>query len=248
MRVAALYDIHGNLPALDAVLKDVAGADVEEIIIGGDVVPGPMPRETLARLLEIGTPIQFIHGNGELGVLAVREGRDPGVPEQVRPSLEWNAQQIEPHQWEAMERWPATLRVDVSGFGDVLFCHATPRNATEIFIVSTAEKQLLPIFDAVGASLVVCGHTHMQFDRRIGRTRVVNAGSVGMPIGEPGAHWLLIGTDIELRRTPYDVAEAAATIRKTDFPAAAFFADQHVSKVPSTAGMLAFYSRSELRS
>jgi hypothetical protein len=78
MRVAALYDIHGNLPALEAVLQDVRQADVDQIVVGGDVVPGPMPRETLGRLLDLGLPTHFIYGNGELAILAQMEGARTG--------------------------------------------------------------------------------------------------------------------------------------------------------------------------
>ena len=74
MRVAAVYDIHGNLPALEAVLEDIRQANVDQIVVGGDVVPGPMPRETLGRLLDLDLPTHFIHGNGELAILAQMAG------------------------------------------------------------------------------------------------------------------------------------------------------------------------------
>lgn len=70
MRVATLYDIHGNLPALEAVLQDIQQANVDQIVVGGDVVPGPMPRETLQMLLDLDRPVHFIQGNGELAILA----------------------------------------------------------------------------------------------------------------------------------------------------------------------------------
>ncbi|MFL5520719.1 MAG: metallophosphoesterase family protein, partial [Gemmatimonadales bacterium] len=82
MRVAALYDIHGNLPALEAVLAEARHAGVDEIIVGGDVVPGPMPRETLAALLELDVPVRFIRGNGDREVAALMAGGEPtNVPE-----------------------------------------------------------------------------------------------------------------------------------------------------------------------
>ena len=84
--------------------------------------------------------------------------------------------------------------VEIDGLGTVLFCHATPRNEIDIFTRLTPEERLLPVFAGVDASVVVCGHTHMQFDRMVGRLRVVNAGSVGMPFGTTGADWLLLGT------------------------------------------------------
>ena len=91
----------------------------------------------------------------------------------------------------------------------MLFCHATPRNDNEIFTRLTPEEHLLPIFARLNADIVVLGHTHMQFDRMVGTVRVVNAGSVGMSFGEPGADWLLLGPDVQLRHTRYDLAKAA---------------------------------------
>ena len=133
------------------------------------------------------------------------------------------------------------------GLGDVLFCHATPRNDTEIFTRLTPEERLLPVFQDVEASLVVCGHTHMQFDRRVGRLRVVNAGSVGMPFQAPGAYWLLLGPDIELRRTPYDLEDAARRIRATAYPQAEDFAANNVLTTPSETDTLQAFGRAELK-
>ena len=142
--------------------------------------------------------------------------------------------------------WPMTLRVDVGGLGSVLFCHATPRNEDECFTRLTPEDRLLPVFDGLGASVVVCGHTHMQFDRMVGSTRVVNAGSIGMPFGEPGADWLLLGPDVQLRHTNYDLAKAAERIRATAFPWPEDFAAQYVLQPPSAAGMLDVFTRASI--
>jgi hypothetical protein len=95
-----------------------------------------------------------------------------------------------------------SLRVEIDDLGPVLFCHATPRDDNEIFTRLTPEEILLPIFEGQDARLIVCGHTHMQFDRMIGKVRVLNAGSVGMPFGEPGAYWLLLEPDVQLQHTP----------------------------------------------
>src|SRR5256885_2532961 len=142
-----------------------------------------MPRETLARLRDLDVPLHFIRGNGDRVVVAYMNGHDPlEVPERFRDIIVWNAAQLGREDEQLVAGWPLTLRLEVRGLGDVLFCHATPRNDTEIFTRLTADDRLVPIFDAVNAAVVVCGHTHMQFDRTIGRTRVVNAGSVWMPI------------------------------------------------------------------
>lgn len=248
MRVAALYDIHGNLPALEAVLQDIRQAEVDLIVVGGDVVPGPMPRETLAYLLNLDIPVRFIQGNGEHEVLARMAGAETGaVPEQLRASVRWVAEQLHPDYGQLLAGWPNTLRVELGGLGEVLFCHATPRSNTEIFTRLTAEDRLLPVFEGLNVPVVACGHTHMQFDRTIGKLRVVNAGSVGMPFGEPGAYWLLLGPDIQLRHTRYDLTKAAERIRATAYPQAQDFAAHNVLQVPSEAEALEVFSRAELR-
>ena len=248
MRIAALYDIHGNLPALEAVLDEVAGADVDQVVIGGDVVPGPMPRETLARLLAFEIPVRFIQGNGDRVVLAHLSGRStPEVPERFREGIRWSAAQLGRDEARVMASWPETLRMEIPPLGDVLFCHATPRNDIEIFTRLTDDAHLRPIFDGLRAALVVCGHTHMQFDRMVGATRVVNAGSVGMPFGLPGADWLLLGPNVKLRHTSYDLAAAAERIRATSYPGAADFAAQNILRAPTEAAMLEAFNRAELR-
>ena len=242
MRVAALYDVHGNLPALEAVLEDVARACADRVVVGGDVVPGPMPRETLVRLLNFGLPIHFIVGNGEEAVLAEMNGEDPGVPAQYRDGIRWNAAQLHPSDAELLAAWPTTLRMNIRGIGKVLFCHATPENPNDVFTRLTPDDKLVSIIGETDADLVVCGHTHMQFNRMIGDLRVVNAGSVGMPFGDPGAYWLLLGPDIEFHRTEYDLEMAATRIRQTHYPEAQEFAANHVLFPPSEEKMLAAFN------
>jgi putative phosphoesterase len=247
MRIAALYDIHGNLPALDAVLGDAREAGVDHLVIGGDVLPGPMPRESLARLLEFDLPVRFIHGNGDRAVWEYRDGGDQSaLPEHGREPVRWSAEQLDDEDVRRLRRWPPTLTLEIDGIGRVLFCHATPRNDTEIFTRLTAEERLREVFAGLDVALVVCGHTHMPFDRQVGPIRVVNPGSVGMPFGEAGAHWLLLGPGVERRRTPYDLAAAAERIRASGFPQADAFA-QYVLEPLAESAMLERYSQSELR-
>jgi predicted phosphodiesterase len=245
MRVAALYDIHGNLPALEAVLDEVEKLNVDRIVIGGDVVPGPMPRETMARLRAIEVSVEFIRGNGDRVVLAQMHGQEPTeVPPQFRDATRWNAEQLGSTEEEWLGQWPATLRLTIDGAGEVFFCHATPGSDTDIFTKETPEERLRTSFAEAGdAALVVCGHTHMQFDCAIGRNRVVNAGSVGMPFGLPGAYWLLIDQGVALRRTEYDFLEAAQRIRATAYPEAEQFASNNVLRPPSEKEMLELFNR-----
>jgi putative phosphoesterase len=248
MRVAALYDIHGNLPALEAIVRDVRQADVDRIVIGGDVLPGPMPRETIGYLQGLDLSVQYIRGNGDREVLAhMRGAGTESLPEQIREMLRWCAQRLQPRDEILLDGWPASLQMQIPGVGEVLFCHATPRNDTEIFTRLTSEDRLRPVLAGLKVNLVVCGHTHMQFDRTIGSIRVVNAGSVGMPFGEPGAYWLLLDRDVQLRRTDYDLATAAERIRRTNYPQAQDFAARHVLHPPSEAEMLQVFAGVELK-
>ena len=249
MRLAALYDIHGNLPALEAVLADVRNSGVDRVVIGGDVIPGPMPHETLALLFGLDLPVQFIYGNGELAVLAQIAAADSAdvtywgtvsgapPPEPVQEVMRWTARQLRSQDENALRAWPGTLEIDHPDLGKVLFCHGTPWSETDGFTRLTAEESLLAIFSRLTRQLVICGHTHMQFDRMVGTTRVVNAGSVGMPFGQPGAYWLLLAERIELRYTPYDLASAADRIRGTEYPQAEEFAARSILKPPSEEDM-----------
>jgi predicted phosphodiesterase len=257
MRVAALYDIHGNLPALDAVLAEIRRVGVDRIVVGGDVLPGPMPRETMARLLELDIPTQFIYGNGDLAILAQLRATDPStvtywgtsggtpLPEAFRELFRWTGRQVQAYQ-NVLESWPLTATLDIDGIGTVLFCHATPRNETEIFTRVTPEERLVPVFAGVDASVVVCGHTHMQFDRIVGRVRVVNAGSVGMPFATTGADWLLLGPGIELRKTNYDVAATAAQFRRTEYPMVEEMAVRYILNPPTEQELIAAWAPVEI--
>ena len=250
MRIAAIYDIHGNLPALEAVLEEIHRDGVDQVVVGGDVVPGPMPRETIAALLHLDLPVRFIRGNGEREVLARLAGTETetgAVPPPFREVIRWVAEQLDPEHERLLASWPETLRLDVPGSGAVLFCHATPRSDSEVFTRRTPEDRLLSIFEGLDVELVVCGHTHMQDDRTIGSVRVVNAGSVGMPFGEPGAYWLLLGPGIELRHTRYDLAKAAARIRGTSYPQAREFAAHDILRPRSEDEALELFARAESR-
>jgi predicted phosphodiesterase len=251
MPVAAIYDIHGNLPALEAVLAEIGPAGVELVVVGGDVLPGPFPRETIEYLLGLDVPTQFIQGNGDREVLGQLSGVETDwfrtAHERWREPVRWTAQQLTAEHQQILASWPRSCRVEVPGLGDVLFCHATPRNDTEIFTRLTAEERLRPIFDGIGVRTVICGHTHMQFARMIGPTRVVNAGSVGMPFGEPGADWLLLGPDIEFRHTSYDFGQASERVRQGRYPQAEDFSERSILRPPSQQEMLATFARAELK-
>lgn len=249
MKVAALYDIHGNLPALEAVLRDVRDAGADVIVVGGDVLPGPLPRETLACLTALDLPVRFIQGNGDRVVAAYLAGDDIAeVPEAFRDSIAWTAAQLDPGQRELLTTWPPTCELEIPGVGRTLFCHATPRSDVECFTRVTPEARLVPMFAGTDAAVVVCGHTHMQFDRRVAGHRIVNAGSVGMPFaGPPGAYWMLLGEGIGLRRTDYDFAATAELFRRTGFPHVDLRAVRYVVRPPTEDDSLRLLAGAEMR-
>jgi diadenosine tetraphosphatase ApaH/serine/threonine PP2A family protein phosphatase len=227
MTVAALYDIHGNLPALEAVLAEV---DADTILVGGDCVAGPLPRETLALLKERGAT--FIRGNADRQV-------GGGVPEDDpwADRTAWVREQLEDEDLAFLRGLPHPLGLEVDGLGSVLFCHGSPRSDEEIVTAITPPKRLDPMLDGVQERVIVCGHTHVQFDRLVGDRRLVNAGSVGMPYeGEPGiACWALLGPDVELRRTRYDAEAAAERIRESGYPGVDEFVQEYVLHPASAA-------------
>ncbi len=245
MRVAALYDIHGNLPALEATLREVDEVGPDLILIGGDVVPGPFPRASLERLLDLGERARFIRGNCERAVVAAFDGAPfpSATSPYVRETTAWTAQQLDRARRDILARWPETLAIEIDGVGDVLFCHGSPRGDEEILTAATPTERLRAALAGVEQRLVVCGHTHMQFDRSLDGVRVLNAGSVGMPYGEPGAYWLLLGPTVELRRTSYDLEQAAAAIRASGYPQADDFAANNVLQPATAAEATALFER-----
>jgi predicted phosphodiesterase len=217
MRVAALYDIHGNLPALDAVLADVERAAVDRIVIGGDVVPGPLPVRTIERLSALGSDVEFVRGNGDRWVVEAFDAQAGGTP--GRPWVSWTAQAIDRRHRDLLASFADHVVIDVDALGPALFCHGSPRDDDEMLTLLTPEHRWRPALQDVAQEIVVCGHTHAQFDRRMGSCRVINAGAVGLPYeGRPGAYWLLLGPDVELRRTGYDVDRALSAMRSGGGP------------------------------
>ena len=214
MRVAALYDVHGNLPALEAVLSDLESVTPDLIVVGGDVVLGPFPRETLETLLALDERARFVRGNTD------------------RVLGDFVAEALTPEQRDFLAGLPLTVSLEVDGLGSVLFCHASPRSDEEIVTRLSPEARLAPMLEGVAEEVVVGGHTHVQFDRRAAGKRLVNAGSVGMPYeDEPGAYWALLGPDVELRRTAYDLDAAAERIAASGYPDAEAWASEYVYAV-----------------
>lgn len=215
MNVLALYDIHGNVDALDAVLADPRAARPDAVVVGGDAVPGPFARATLERLDAIGVPLHWVRGNGEREVAAA-VGTDPQqLDEMAARTAALSAAELGEDRAQRLGELGLTVQLD-----GVLFCHASPRRDDEMLSRLSSPERWAAALDGVSAGLVVAGHTHQQDDRRVGAVRFVNAGSVGLPYeGDGAARWLWIADgEPELRHTPYDAATAGARILAAGWP------------------------------
>jgi predicted phosphodiesterase len=228
MPVAAIADIHGNIQALDAVLADPRCAAAERIVVLGDVIAGTFPGETFDRLAglcwppgvaeqspatrpdPLGDRVRILSGNAERIVL-----------EQDGEESRWARDLLGPERLAAVAAWPASFSIEVEQLGAVLCCHATPTSDEEPLTRITPEADLLAALEGTDEPVVIGGHTHVQYDRVAGPRRYVNVGSVGRPSeGRPGAYWALLGPDVELIRTEYDVEAAAAAVRASGQPTA----------------------------
>ena len=246
MTIAALYDIHGNYPALQAVLNELDKRLIDQLVIGGDVLLGPMPVACLERLFSLAVPTTFIMGNCDEAVLNFSLGRSiRALPERVLADIEWTAGQVEKFIPQ-LESWKSSITIKHPVWGGILFCHATPRSNDEIFTTNTDLDKVRQLLAPVDADFVVCGHTHIQFDNQVDDKRIINAGSVGMPFGSPGAYWILIGDQVELKRTDYDYDKAAKQVRQSDYPFARDFADKNILNPPSPDFMLNIFRQQEL--
>ena len=174
MRVAALCDVHGNLPALEAVLAELRSLDIDRIVCGGDVIAGPYPQDCLDRLREV--EAVFVRGNAD------RES-----PRAPAGTWEWLAAQLDEPAHEFLRTLPISVSLD-----GVLYCHGSPRDDDEILTKVSPDERFRAALDGVEERVVVGGHTHVQFERDVDGIRFVNAGSVGMPYeGRQGAFWAI---------------------------------------------------------
>jgi putative phosphoesterase len=183
--VAALYDVHGNLPALEAVLSDLEDIDHSLIVVGGDVASGPMPAEVLDRLQAIDDRVRWVRGNADREVVSAYDrGSATEDARSSDPALRasgWSASRIGHHHRDLMASFEEQVTVEVEGLGTILFCHATPNSDVEVLTTATPDTRLRGILSGMGQDVVVCGHVHTQYDRRLDDRRVINAGSVGLP-------------------------------------------------------------------
>ena len=203
-----IADVHGNAPALAAVLQDLERDQPDLIVSCGDLTWGPLPEETyeLAR----GLNARFVRGNADRAVL---EGASETEREQ------W----MQAHHTEAMRDFLGAFEenvvVEIDGLGAVRLCHGSPRSDEECVTPETPEERVREFSAGVDERVIVTAHVHIQFDREAAGIRSVNAGSVGLPYeGRAGAYWALFGPDVELRRTEYDVDATVERFRASGQP------------------------------
>jgi len=240
-RVAVLADIHGNLPALDAVLAEVDAAGADLVVLLGDIALGPLPGPTLDRLAGLGERAVWVHGNCEREMVTAFDGGE--VPGPFAGDAFASATLIGRAHRDLLDGLPLTVRVDIDGLGQTLFCHASPRRDDEMLLVDSPPERWADALAGVSAGTVCFGHTHMPFDRLFDRRRLVNPGSVGMPYGHAGAAWALLGPDVTLRRTEYDVAAAARQIEAGGLANAQEWASEYVLQHYSDAEALDAFTK-----
>lgn len=240
MRIAAIYDIHGNASALEAVLDAVSIKKADTVVVGGDVVAGPFPSETLNLLQKINVPTYFILGNAESDVIQLILGQpSDGLSEKANEVASWVVNQLTLEQKDFLLTWSNTLQLKLTAICSACFCHGTPHSNAEIFTSVTPEDRVREIFSNTDASVFVCGHTHMQFQRTINNIRIFNAGSVGMPFGGTEADWLLIdGNEFQFVHTKYDLINAAERMRTSNYPNVEDFIQNNVINSPTQDMMI----------
>lgn len=214
MRVAVLADIHGNLPALRAVLDEMEREEPDALVIAGDVMGGAYPREALELLAARPEHVVWVRGNAEREAVAAWEGA-PVADDEPGRAAAWSALALDQRWRDGLASWPIAVTVD-----DVCYCHGSPRADDEILTRATTDAALRAALDGITEAVVVGGHTHQQLVRQLHEAPTyVNAGSVGMPYeGRPGAFWLMVEDgQPQLRATDYDLDAAVAELRVSGF-------------------------------
>ena len=224
--VAVLSDIHGVLPALDAVLAEPDVAAADRIVLTGDIAAGPQPAAVLDRLIGLGERVTWVRGNADRELVELARGGQTNIPDPIAP---WAARQLSDAHIERLAGLPHPVTLEIDGFGAVVFCHGTPRDDEEVVLVDTRLQRWAEVLAGLPEHVrtVVCGHTHMPFLRLAQQRQIINPGSVGMPYGRPGAHWALLDDGaVSLRHTNFDPDRARIEIgEQSSYPDAVEWAD-----------------------
>lgn len=247
-RVAVLSDIHGVLPALEAVLAEPEVSAADRIVLTGDIIAGPQPTQVLDLLISLGDRIVWISGNADRELLEYRRGQRDSIPDPIAP---WAAEQLCEDHLDLLGQLSRSVSLPVRGLGKVLFCHATPRDDEEVVLVDSRLERWREVFSELDSDVrtVVCGHTHMPFVRLAHGRLVINPGSIGMPYGRPGAHWALLGPGVDLRSTDFDVEAAITQVTQdSSYPEIAEWADYFLRARATDADALEAFAPRDGRS
>ena len=214
-RVAVLSDVHGNAVALAAVLDELDAVSPDLVVFGGDLTWGPLPRESLALARELRTRTIFVRGNAERALSELAGAREAATPRE-----RWLLERHDDGERAFLASFVEGAVVEIAGLGPTRFCHGSPRSDEELITFATPEARIRAALAGVDERVLVSAHTHIQFDRTVVGVRSINPGSVGMPYeGRPGvACWAVLGPDVELRQTDYDLAEAVRRYRASGDP------------------------------
>jgi predicted phosphodiesterase len=215
-RVAVISDVHGNAVALQAVLAEVLRERPDALVNLGCLTYGPQPSLVAEMLNRAPIPVLSVRGNGDRAVLQFVDGAR-------QPTTARDRFVVGHHNDVALSLLRGTkpeLRLEITGLGTVLFCHGSPRSDVELITPATPVVRLREAIGGRACGVLATGHTHLQFDRPLDIVRSVGPGSVGLPYhdGPPGARWALLGPDVQLRVTGYDIDEAAAAATGAEFP------------------------------
>jgi putative phosphoesterase len=225
MRIAIFSDVHSNMPGLEAVLADIDAIGFDERYALGDLVGyAPWPNEVLDRLRSEGIPI--VMGNYDDGTGFERDEcgcayTNPTEKALGDESFAWT----KAHTSAENKAWLRTLHPEIRFEADgkrYLLVHGSPRRINEYLYEDKPDETFTRIAAGANADVIICGHTHRPYDKRVGETRFINVGSAGKPKdGDPRGCWALLDTaaeTVEIHRVAYDVDAAARAIEASDLP------------------------------
>lgn len=209
-RLAILADIHGNLPALEAIEADLAQFPVDQVVVAGDIINwGPFSAQVTERVLAAGWAV--LRGNAEYYLLDYDTPRAPATWSDpvAFPLLPWLRRQLSPTLQARIATWPDTIAVRPTDAPPLRVVHGSPRSPFEAIRPQVSEADLAPMLAGIEEETIIAGHTHVAMDRQIGRWRVLNPGSVGVPLdGQFLARYLLLeggaaGWRVTSRQLPF---------------------------------------------
>jgi len=227
MRIAIFSDIHGNRHALGAVLADIDSEAPDRVYCLGDLVGyGAFPNEVIERIRDRAIPT--IMGNSDDGVGFDKDEcgcayTDPEMKRLGNVSLIWTREAVTPENKEFLRSLLPNIRLNVEG-KEILLVHGSPRKINEYVYEDRLAASLEHIAKSAEADVLVFGHTHLPYSKKVAGVLLVNDGSVGKPKdGDARACYVILDVGdevkVEFRRVPYDVSAAAAAVRASGLPA-----------------------------